>query len=315
MISEEIFRILRKQRYQIDNHTAVKLCGWVRKKMLEDKNCYKSKFYGIETHRCIQCTPSVIWCQQNCIFCWRVLPQDINIGLKDANLKEPNWEEPEIVFEKIINMHRRIIMGYKGVLDRVGEKKFEEALNPKHVAISLSGEPTLYPYLDELIQIFHKKGFTTFVVSNGILTEIIEKIDPTQLYISLDAYDLESYRKICGGKREYWESILNTLDILKEKKRTCIRTTLIRGFNDDILKFVELYERANAHFIELKSYMHVGYSQRRLKKDNMLEHSEIIKLARELDEGSDYVFIDDSEESRVALLQNRNRKIDPKIKK
>ena len=96
-------------------------------------------------------------------------------------------------------MHKRIIMGYAGVLDRVGEKKFKEALEPKHVAISLSGEPTLYPYLDELIKIFHKNGFTTFVVSNGILTDVIEKIEPTQLYISLDAYDLDSYRRICGG--------------------------------------------------------------------------------------------------------------------
>jgi tRNA wybutosine-synthesizing protein 1 len=311
MIPEEIYKILRKQRYQIDNHTAVKLCGWVRKKMLEDKNCYKSKFYGIETHRCIQCTPSVIWCQQSCIFCWRVLPSDIGINIKE--IKEPEWEEPEVVYEKILAMHRRIIMGYAGVLDRVGEKKFKEALEPKHVAISLSGEPTLYPYLDELIKIFHKNGFTTFVVSNGILTDVIEKIEPTQLYISLDAYDLDSYRRICGGKKEYWDSILNTLDILKEKKRTCIRTTLIRGCNDDILKFVELYERANVHFIELKSYMHVGYSQKRLKKEDMLQHDEILKLAKMLDENSSYKLIDDSEDSRVALLQNENRKINPKI--
>ncbi|ENN95623.1 tRNA-modifying enzyme [Methanocaldococcus villosus KIN24-T80] len=304
----KMIELLRKQRYQIDNHTAVKLCGWVRKKMLEDKNCYKSKFYGIETHRCIQCSPAFMWCQQSCIFCWRVLPSDI-----DAKIEEPNWEEPEVVYEKILKLHRRAIMGYKGILNRVGEKKFNEALNPKHVAISLSGEPTLYPYLDELIKIFHKNGFTTFVVSNGILTDVIEKIEPTQLYISLDAYDLESYKKICRGKEEYWENILETLDILKKKKRTCIRTTLVRGYNDDILKFVELYERADVHFIELKSYMHVGYSQRRLEKKHMLKHDEILKLAKMLEEESKYKLIDDAEDSRVALLKNTDRDISVKI--
>jgi tRNA wybutosine-synthesizing protein 1 len=35
------------------------------------------------------------------------------------------------------------------------------------VAISLTGEPTLYRHIDELIRIFHKKGLTTFLVSNG----------------------------------------------------------------------------------------------------------------------------------------------------
>jgi tRNA wybutosine-synthesizing protein 1 len=307
---EEIYQILRKQRYQIKNHTAVKLCGWVRKCLLENKRCYKSKFYGIETHRCIQCTPAVVWCQQNCIFCWRVLPSDISL---QKTLEEPKWDEPEEVFEQILKMHRTMIMGYKGVIDRVGEEKFEEALNPRHVAISLSGEPTLYPYLDELIKIFHKNGFSTFVVSNGILTEVIEKIEPTQLYVSLDAYDLESYKRICKSKGEYWENILNTLDILGEKKRTCIRTTVIRHLNDDILKFVDLYERANVNFIEIKSYMNVGYSRRRLKLEDMLKPEEILELAKILEENSCYKFVDKSFDSRVALLMNENKKINPKI--
>ncbi|WP_423792626.1 4-demethylwyosine synthase TYW1 [Methanocaldococcus indicus] len=303
-----IYQILRKQRYQIYKHVAVKLCGWLKKKMLEDKDCYKSKFYGIETHRCIQCTPSLI-CQQSCIFCWRVLPEDVG---EDLEIEE--WLEPEVVYNKILEMQKKAIMGYKGILDRVGEKKFNEALNPKHVALSLAGEPTLYPYIDELINLFNKRGFTTFIVSNGILTEVIEKIKPTQLYVSLDAYDLESYKRICRGKDEYWESILNTLNILHKKERSCIRTTLIRGLNTDIEKFIELYELADVNFIELKSYMHVGFSQKRLKKEHMLEHKEVLELAKIVEENSKYKIVDESEDSRVVLLMNEERKIDKKIK-
>ncbi len=310
-IPEEIYNILRKQHYQIKNHSAVKLCGWVRKSLLEDKNCYKSKFYGITTHRCIQCTPSVIWCQLRCIFCWRVLPSDLNN--KFNTFKIPVWKEPEEVMDDIFKMHKTIIMGYKGILDRIGEEKFYEAINPKHVAISLSGEPTIYPYLNELIELFHKKGLSTFVVSNGILTEVIEEINPTQLYVSLDAYDLESYKKICGGNEVQWEKLLNTLDILESKKRTCIRTTLIRNYNDDIEKFIPLYERANTNFIELKSYMNVGYSRKRLNLDDMLKHDEILNLSKTLEENSFYKLEDDSFDSRVSLLINKNKRINPKI--
>ena len=311
-IPEEVYRTLRKQRYQIKDHSAVKLCGWVKKSLLENKNCYKSKFYGIETHRCIQCTPSVIWCQQSCVFCWRVLPSDI--GVSQLSYPEVKWKEPEEVLEDILQMHRKVVMGYKGILDRIGKKKFKELLHPKHVAISLSGEPTLYPYLGELINLFHRKGFSTFVVSNGILTEVIQEINPTQLYISLDAYDLESYKTICRGKEEYWQSILDTLDILRYKGRTCIRTTLIRDYNTNIEKFIHLYEMADVHFIELKSYMNVGYSRKRLTLDHMLKHEEILELSRKVEELSHYKVADDSYDSRVVLLVNEDRKIERFIK-
>jgi tRNA wybutosine-synthesizing protein 1 len=309
MIPDQIHNILRKQRYQIKEHSGVKLCGWVRKSFLEGKECYKSKFYGINTHRCVQSTPSVAWCQQSCIFCWRVLPKDLGLD----SFESPKWKEPEAVAEDILAMHKTVITGYKGILDRIGEEKYFEATKPKHVALSLSGEPTMYPYIDELIEVFHKKGMSTFLVSNGILTDVIEKVNPTQLYISLDAYDLESYKKICGGTKDDWESILNTLDILESKKRTCLRTTVIRNINDNILKFKELFERANSNFIELKSYMNVGYSRKRLNLDDMVKQVELLEMGKILSENSIFKIEDDSPESRAVLLTNKNRKINPKI--
>ncbi|ABR54657.1 Wyosine base formation domain protein [Methanococcus vannielii SB] len=309
MIPDEIYNVLRKQHYQIKGHSSVKLCGWVRKSFLDGNECYKSKFYGINTHRCIQSTPSVAWCQQECMFCWRILPSDLNT--KPYSL--PEWKNPENVAEDILKMHRTILMGYKGILNRIGEEKFNEAMTPKHIALSLSGEPTMYPYLAELIEIFHNLGMSTFLVSNGILTEIIEKVNPTQLYISLDAYDLESYKKICNGTEKDWENILNTLDILKNKKRSCIRTTVIRNINDDLLKFKELYSRSNANFIEIKSYMNVGYSRKRLELSDMLKHEELLRMCENLEKNSSFEITNDSFESRVVLLSNKDKKLNPKI--
>ncbi|HDM36274.1 MAG TPA: 4-demethylwyosine synthase TYW1, partial [Candidatus Syntrophoarchaeum butanivorans] len=32
--------------------------------------CYKGRFYGVASHRCIQMTPTIL-CNQACIHCWR----------------------------------------------------------------------------------------------------------------------------------------------------------------------------------------------------------------------------------------------------
>ena len=92
----------------------------------------------------------------------------------------------------------------------VTEERWKEALDPKHVAISLSGEPTLYSQLPELIDLFNAKGYTTFLVSNGTNPEMLAQMQPFQMYVSLDAPDEETYRQICrphgrllgAGKRE-----------------------------------------------------------------------------------------------------------------
>ncbi len=48
-----------------------------------------------------------------------------------------------------------------------------EAANPKHVAISYDGEPTMYTRLGELIREFRKRNISTFVVTNGTFPERI----------------------------------------------------------------------------------------------------------------------------------------------
>ncbi len=89
--------------------------------------------------------------------------------------------------------------------------------------------------------------------------------------------------------------------------------TLIRGYNDSaglIPEYAEMANRGNAHFIELKSYMHVGRSTNRLEYSNTLSMPEVRAFAGSLAERSgSYSTMDESEMSRIVVLQNTRRPI------
>jgi tRNA wybutosine-synthesizing protein 1 len=212
-------------------------------------------------------------------------------------------DSPEEIVEASIKEQRRILTGYKGSY-RTNMSKYEEAVNPKHAAISLIGEPTLYPYLEDLIEVYGKRGLTTFVVSNGTNPEVIEEINPTQLYISLESFEEEMYKKMCRpNEKDLWERVLESLEILGKKRcRTVLRITLVRGLNFEAERFIPLIELASPDYIEVKSYMHLGYSRYRLERDRMPTHREIKEFSRILDGKTDYSILDDAEISRVVLL-------------
>ncbi|MFB0543144.1 MAG: 4-demethylwyosine synthase TYW1, partial [Candidatus Bathyarchaeia archaeon] len=74
VLPEELLRTYRKQQYQLaGGHSAVKTCHWTKESLRtgERRFCYKQKFYGIRTLRCLQMTPSLGKCLQRCLFCWR----------------------------------------------------------------------------------------------------------------------------------------------------------------------------------------------------------------------------------------------------
>ncbi len=122
--------ILKKQKYHlIEKNSAVKKCRWLHKSLTENKVCYKQKFYGIQSHKCIQMTPTLS-CNLKCKFCWRAHPTDIGIP---ENLKASNID-PEILVEKTIEAQRNILSGYKSqvILGKIDKKKYEESLNPCH---------------------------------------------------------------------------------------------------------------------------------------------------------------------------------------
>ncbi|NDB33270.1 MAG: 4-demethylwyosine synthase TYW1, partial [Nitrososphaeria archaeon] len=99
--------------------------------------------------------------------------------------------------------------------------------------------------------------------------------------------------------------------------RTVLRMTMIRNHNDSesmIPVFADMIKRANVHFIEIKSYMHIGRSTNRLDYSDMLEFDEISHFANQLAQKSQiYSVSNESTISRIVLLQNQQRQISPFI--
>ncbi len=299
-MKSEVKKLLESQHYEIFGNTAVKICIWTKKSLRDEGFCYKQKFYGIKSHLCCQMAPSINFCQQSCIFCWRPIEHTEGIKMKE-------YDEPEGIIKGIINGQKKLLSGFGGN-EKVNKKKFKEAQNPNQFAISLAGEPTLYPKLDILIKKLNKKG-TTFVVSNGLKPEIIKKINPTQLYISLDAPNEEIYKKICRPSiKDGWKKLMKTLSLLKNKKRSTIRITLVKGLNMFCPeKYAKLLEKASPKFVEIKAYMNVGYSRKRLDIKFMPLHSEVKEFAEKIIKNSGYNIIDEKKESRVVLLMKEDK--------
>jgi len=304
-ISNELIQVLKNQKYHIvGRHSAVKRCRWLYQSLIHNRTCYKQKFYGIRSHQCVQMTPAVVYCTLHCRFCWRLQSGDLEFEWDETDL--PKWDSPEEIVEGCVREQLRILSGYKGNA-KTNQEKYNEALTPRHAAISLAGEPTLYHPLGDLIHEFHKRGFTTFLVTNGTAPQVLSQLseEPTQLYVSVSAFDKKTYFKTCRPQiPDAWERLNETISLLPSLKcPTVIRITLVRNLN---LKHPELYARfiesANPTYVEPKAYMHVGFSRLRLEFENMPTHREIRSFASELSEEMGYDILDEARESRVVLL-------------
>jgi tRNA wybutosine-synthesizing protein 1 len=281
-------------------HGAVKVCHWTRKSMLNKGFCYKQQFYGIQSHRCLQLTPSLPFCDHRCLFCWR-----------NIDLTNPKWtgevDNPRDILDGAISAHRKLLSGFGGN-PGVDKKKLKEAQNPKHCAISLAGEPMIYPKINELIEECHSRRMTTFLVTNGIHPDGLKDLaEPTQLYISLVAPDRRTYEAICQPQvKDGWKLLNTSLELMPSFKcRKVIRLTLVKGLNlKDAPSYAKLIKRAKPDFIEAKAYMHVGFARARLKIESMPSLAEIKAFAQELAQEIGYGVFDESEPSRVVLLKN-----------
>jgi tRNA wybutosine-synthesizing protein 1 len=233
-------------------------------------------------------------CNHLCLHCWRPIDDPIP-G------KEPM--EPAELLEGILRGQQRFISGYGGS-STTDPVRLVEAREPKHMAISLMGEPTLYPYLKEFIDLVSRRGMTSFLVSNATHPEVLAELRPTQLYLSLNAPDEVRYRQICNPSKDLWPKILESLELLKEHRcRSVIRMTLVRGQNMVGLEdYARLIGDAEPDFVELKAYMHLGRSRTRLERTAMPQHSEILALADSLAGLLGYHLEADVPLSRVALL-------------
>jgi tRNA wybutosine-synthesizing protein 1 len=307
-----LLQALKKHKYHlVGKHSAVKRCRWLYESLIHDRPCYKQKFYGIKSHQCIQMTPSLFYCTQQCLFCWRAQSGDLQI--KWDEMKLPKWDSAEEIVQGSLKAQAAILSGYNGN-SKANWKKLTEALTPRHVAISLSGEPTLYQHIGDLIRAFRNKGLTTFLVSNGTVPSRLAELseEPTQLYISVCAPNETVFRRVCRPQvPNAWAKLNETLELLPSFRcPTVIRMTLVKGHNMKFAEeYAELVERANPTYIEAKAYMHVGFSGLRLDYGRMPKHEEVYDFATRLAEKTGYAFIDESVESRVVLLSKREKPI------
>ncbi len=293
MITKKLLQDLKGYAI-VGRHSAVKPCFWLKKSLKDEGVCYKQKFYGIKSHRCLQMTPALM-CNQHCVHCWRPLEL-----LREVE----GWDDPEFIAEESVKAHRRQLSGFWGNPD-VNRRKLEEAQEPNQFAVSLIGEPTLYPYLPELVEIYKRRG-SVFVVSNGTNPEMIEKIEPTQLYVSLTAWDENSHVKLNRPIKNFWNDVMKSLKVLADKDcRTVLRITVIRGYNDFPERFAPLVDLAQPDFVEVKAYMYLGYSRLRLPKSAMPEHEYVKWFAENLSKLTNYEIKGESEISRVVLLVRR----------
>ncbi len=329
-MNKDVELLLKKQGYALVGFEGgVKLCTWLKKSLKNEGHCYKQEFYGVKSHRCLQCAPGVNTCSHKCVFCWRptqFTDAGMNKFIKDC--KEKGFSKESIVKElvnEMIEAQRKLIQGFKGN-PRTDKKKFEEALNPSLAAISLSGEPTLYPFLPELIKEFKLRGIKTFIVSNGtnpsMIQRLINEARPTQLYVTLPACDEDMYKKVCNPLFPNGFNLLKkTLRILgnNSRVRSVIRLTLVKGLNmfvdnglnECVEKYAKLIALAKPWFIECKAYVRVGNSRERTSYDNMPSHKDIkefsVALSHELKKlGLNYPLKLEKKDSRVILLTSRD---------
>lgn len=282
------------------NHAAAKICHWTKQSILDKGVCYKEKFYGIESHRCLQMAPAVPNCQQKCEFCWR-----------DLSYTQTQWggeyDNPKTIIDEAVKAQNNLLCGFFGN-DKANKEKLEESKTPTNAAISLAGEPMLYPEIDELIAEFNRRNFTTFVVSNGQCVDKLKNLEnePYQLYLSLDAPTKKIYNDVCQPQiSEGWDNLNQSLDTLASfNSRTCIRTTCVKGRNmTNPEKYAELIKKASPDFVEIKAYMCVGSSRHRLTPDNMPTFDEVKSFAQKIGENCGKKIVNESEVSRVVLLQ------------
>src|SRR3989344_2768750 len=320
MIPEEIKQVMENQGYRfVGNHSIIKICMWTKKSIKNEGVCFKEKFYGIKSHLCCQMSPWLA-CENHCIHCWRPIELDFNKLIKNREI-----DSPSEIIDECIKAQRKLLSGFnidknskKKQLSKANMKKYLEAQEPMHFAISLSGEPTLYPQVGELISELRKRGKTSFLVTNGLNPEKIMELGkkkqlPTQFTISVNAPNEELYNKLSRSiKKDAWKKLNESLKIFSGLQcRTILRINLIRDFNMEekhIIEYAELIKKTRPTFIHVKGYMAIGFARKRLGYDRMPNDKEMKIFVEKLATATGLKILDIHEFSRAWVLgENKNR--------
>ena len=310
MITPKNLELLKRQHYRVaGKHSVVQICRWNKNSLIGKGECYKYKFYGIPSWRCCEISPASVFCDNKCIHCWRAVE-----ATQGDKMNTKLIDEPETIIEECIKHRKKLLTGFGGH-DRLDKKRYKEAQEPSHFAISLIGEPTLYPKIGEMIALLRKRKKTSFIVTNGLHPDVLKKLDkknqlPTQLYVSLNASNEKEYIPWHNSNmKNAWKKYNETLDLLnkftKKGKRTVFRMTLVRNMNMDdkhIEEFAALIKKAGVMYVEVKSFMSLGSARKRLAFETMPSIKEIEVFAKKLAKKTGYLVLDKHMPSRIVLL-------------
>jgi len=282
MVTSSQRKALTKEGYKIiGTHSAVKLCRWTKHQLRGRGGCYKHTFYGITSYQCMEATPSLA-CANKCVFCWRHHKNPVG--------REWRWKEdpPDMIVEAAIEEHRGMIKQMRGV-PGVQEQRFKEAFNVRHCALSLVGEPIMYPRINELVGELHNRKISTFLVTNAQFPEAMKTLHPvTQLYVSVDAATKDALKEVDRPLfKNFWERLIGSLDTLRDKgQRTTYRLTLVKEWNmmqNELDDYAKLVERGQPDLIEIKAVTYCGKSDgSNLTMKNVPWHHEVRSFAEAL---------------------------------
>lgn len=252
----------------------------------------------------METTPSLA-CANKCVFCWRHHTNPVGTEWKWS------MNEPELIFNGALENHYKMINEFKGVPGVIKER-FNEGMKVKHCALSLVGEPIMYPKINEFVKLLHENEISSFLVTNAQFPEAIETLSPvTQLYVSVDASSKETLKKIDRPLfRDFWTRFLDSLKALDEKgQRTVYRLTLVKSWNTEELEgYARLVELGNPDLIEIKGVTFCGSSKSNsIRMENVPFHQEVINFSSQLVQllNSNYEIASEHEHSCCVLIANK----------
>ncbi|XP_051933449.1 S-adenosyl-L-methionine-dependent tRNA 4-demethylwyosine synthase TYW1 isoform X2 [Hippocampus zosterae] len=304
MITPALREALSRQGYKlIGSHSGVKLCRWTKSMLRGRGGCYKHTFYGIQSHRCMETTPSLA-CANKCVFCWRHHTNPVGT--------EWRWkmDPAEKILEDALEKHQNMIRQFRGV-PGVKSDRYEEGLTAQHCALSLVGEPIMYPEINRFVRLLHSRRISSFLVTNAQFPEEIRTLEPvTQLYVSVDASTKESLKKIDRPLfKDFWTRFLDSLKALAEKRqRTVYRLTLVKAWNvEEITAYSELVALGQPDFIEVKGVTYCGESSASsLTMANIPWHQEVVVFVQQLvNMLTDYEIACEHEHSNCLLIAHK----------
>lgn len=304
MLTPLLRQSLGKQGYRlIGSHSGVKLCRWTKAMLRGRGGCYKHSFYGIDSHRCMEATPSLA-CANKCVFCWRHHTNPVGTEWKW------NMDPPKMIVENALNHHYKMIDEFKGV-PGVLRERLSEGRQVRHCALSLVGEPIMYPEIGQLVRLLHDRAISTFLVTNAQFPEALRSLGPvTQLYVSVDASTSEALKRIDRPLfPDFWQRFQDSLTALADKgQRTVYRLTLVKEWNmDEMQGYANLVALGKPDFIEVKGVTYCGESKgSNLTMHNVPWHEEVLSFVKQLVALlPDYSIASEHEHSNCVLIAHQ----------